>query len=156
VTLRIAPQPPPKNKVKPSEPCGKKAAYEQAPHNRARLRTGPDTRSPASRQFHRFGFLQLTGCRTWPDLWAGKEQEVNELALGLEPPAPFAAELRDRWGLRWCASMTARRRSRSRPTCDGEKFKRPSSCSAKGTKRRMSHSTPSLSFGERILIMRTG
>jgi hypothetical protein len=27
VTLRIAPQPPPKNKIKPSEPCGQKAAY---------------------------------------------------------------------------------------------------------------------------------
>jgi GDP-D-mannose dehydratase len=26
VTLRIAPQPPPKNKIKPSEPCGQKAA----------------------------------------------------------------------------------------------------------------------------------
>jgi tartrate dehydratase beta subunit/fumarate hydratase class I family protein len=25
--LRIAPQPPPKNKIKPSEPCGQKAAY---------------------------------------------------------------------------------------------------------------------------------
>src|SRR5260370_22304616 len=25
--LRIAPQPPPKNKIKPSEPCGQKGAY---------------------------------------------------------------------------------------------------------------------------------
>jgi Mu transposase-like protein len=30
VTLRIAPQPPPKNKIKPSEPCGQKAAYDCA------------------------------------------------------------------------------------------------------------------------------
>ncbi len=28
MTLRIAPQPPPKNKIKPSEPCGQKAAYD--------------------------------------------------------------------------------------------------------------------------------
>ena len=27
MTLRIAPQPPPKNKIKPSEPCGQKAAF---------------------------------------------------------------------------------------------------------------------------------
>jgi len=29
VTLRIARQPPPKNKIKPSEPCGQKAAFVQ-------------------------------------------------------------------------------------------------------------------------------
>jgi hypothetical protein len=28
VTLRIAPQLPPKNKIKPSEPCGQKAAFK--------------------------------------------------------------------------------------------------------------------------------